>query len=126
MTPKRWLPAILWMVAIFIVSNQPSTDLPDFGLFDLLVKKMGHFLAYAILAYWVQWAWQPGPVSWGWALVITAVYAATDEFHQSFIPGRFASLADVLIDISGGLTALLLTHWRTHYSAPILNRKSSR
>ena len=119
MSFKRWLPALLWMVAIFSVSNQPSTELPNFGLFDLLVKKLGHFLAYAILALLVQRAWQPGFVSWGWALGITAVYAISDELHQTFIPGRFGSFADVLIDTSGALTALLISHyWQSHHHPP--------
>ena len=113
---KRWLPALLWMAAIFVVSNQPATDLPDFGFFDLLVKKGGHFLAYAILALLVQRAWQPGAASWGWALGLTAVYAISDELHQTFIPGRFGSLADVLIDTSGALTALLIAHYRSSAS----------
>ena len=116
MTIKRWLPALLWMIAIFTLSHQPSVELPHFGLLDLLVKKGGHFLAYAILAVLVQRAWQPGPASWGWALLITAVYAISDEIHQTYIPGRFGSLADVLIDISGGLTALLLSHYRLSLS----------
>ncbi|MDI1321017.1 MAG: VanZ family protein, partial [bacterium] len=40
------------------------------------------------------------------ALLLAAVYAATDEFHQSFVPGRTASLGDVLIDITGAFVAL--------------------
>ncbi len=112
MTMKRWLPALLWMIAIFTVSHQSSTGLPFFGFLDLLVKKGGHFLAYAILAVLVQRAWPPGSASWGWALLITAVYAISDEIHQTYIPGRLGSLADVLIDTSGGLAALLLNHYR--------------
>lgn len=112
---KRWLPAILWMMAIFIVSHQPSTQLPHFGLLDLLVKKAAHFLAYALLALLVQRAWWPGQKSWGWALLITAVYAISDEIHQSFVPGRFSSVADIFIDASGGLSALLLSHWYIHH-----------
>lgn len=103
------------MAAIFLISNQPSTQLPQFGFLDLLVKKSAHFLAYALLACLVQRAWWPGQGSWGWALWVTAVYAISDEYHQTFVPGRFGSIGDVFIDISGGLTALLLTHWYVHY-----------
>lgn len=119
---RRWLPVILWMAAIFVVSNQPSSGLPNFGLVDMLVKKVAHFLAYAILAGLVQWAWRPHDRSWLAALLITAVYALSDEFHQAYVPGRFSSLADVFIDISGALTALLLIHWYT-YHRPALGRQ---
>lgn len=102
------------MAAIFIVSHQPATHIPQFGLLDLLVKKGAHFLAYALLAWLIQRAWVSGPGSWGWAMMVTAVYAISDEYHQTFVPGRLGSLADVLIDSSGGLTALLLSHWYTH------------
>ena len=84
---KRWLPALLWMIAIFTVSHQPSTGLPNFGFLDLLVKKGGHFLAYAILAVLVQRAWRPGSASWGWALLITAVYASSDESTKHIFRG---------------------------------------
>lgn len=115
---KRWLPVVAWMTSIFLVSHQPSTGLPDFGLADLLVKKAAHFLAYAFLAWLVQRAWWPGAGSWLGALVITAVYALSDEFHQTYVPGRLGSLADIFIDVSGALSALLVTHWYT-YSRPL-------
>ena len=117
---KRWVPVVVWMVAIFVVSHQPSSELPDFGWIDLLVKKAGHFLAYAILALLTQRAWRPESASWKWAFLITVVYAATDELHQRFIPGRFGSLADVLIDSSGALTALLAKHyWLSVHASPL-------
>ena len=45
----------------------------------------------------------------GISLGISALYAATDEFHQSFIPDRTSSIFDVLIDSSGALTGIILT-----------------
>jgi len=120
---KRWLLVLAWMAAIFVVSDRPPTHLPHFGLIDLLVKKGAHFLAYGLLAWLVQRAWWPGQGSWGWALMITAVYAMSDEYHQTFIPGRSGSVADVLIDISGGLTALLLSHWYAHNRYPVIGNR---
>jgi len=46
-----------------------------------------------------------------WAVVavgIVAAYAALDEFHQSFVPGRGAAVADVLLDTAGGVAAQLI------------------
>jgi VanZ family protein len=41
-------------------------------------------------------------------ILIVAGYAALDEFHQSFVPGRTAAVTDVLLDTSGGAAAQLL------------------
>lgn len=104
----EWLPLLAWMAIIFITSGQTKQELPSFGVWDYLVKKAGHFVAYGVLA-WLAWrvtrGWQRPFL---WAFVITAVYAVSDEFHQSFVPGRLGSAADVLIDCLGALTTLTL------------------
>jgi VanZ family protein len=41
-----------------------------------------------------------------WAILLTILYAVSDEYHQTFVPGRNGQLADVLIDSLGGLIAL--------------------
>jgi len=43
-----------------------------------------------------------------WAFFLTVFYAATDEFHQTFVHGRTGTLRDILIDGFGGMTAWLL------------------
>lgn len=101
----RWLPMLAWMALIVYVSHQPSADIPQFGTWDLLVKKGSHFGAYFILAWLARFALG----RWDWALLLTAVYAVSDEYHQTFIPGRDGNLLDVLIDTLGGLVA-----WASH------------
>ena len=108
----RWLPLLLAMGVIFFVSNQPSTDLPSFGLWDLAVKKTGHFVAYAGLALLALRAVWGGKRPYLTATIIVLFYALTDEFHQTFVPGRNGTLVDVAIDMSGALTCLWLVHWR--------------
>ena len=106
----RWLPLLLAMGVIFFASNQPAADLPNFGLWDLGVKKLGHFLAYALLALLALRAvldWQRPFLVAG---LLVFLYALSDEFHQMFTPGRNASLVDVAIDMSGALTCLWLIH----------------
>ena len=46
------------------------------------------------------------------ALSLVVLFAFSDEFHQSFTPSRTASVYDSLIDITGGLAALLFYFWR--------------
>ena len=116
MVVKRWLFLLLWMGAIFLVSHQPATELPNWGLWDVLLKKGAHFAAYAVLAVLALRAvgdWQRPYV---WAFVITAVYAISDEFHQTFVPGRNGSAWDVLLDAGGGLTALMAMRYRARFS----------
>ncbi len=100
------------MGVIFFVSQQPSNDLPSFGLWDLAVKKTGHFLAYAGLALLALRAVWGGKRPYLTATILVLLYALTDEFHQTFIPGRNGTLVDVAIDMSGALTCLWLVHWR--------------
>lgn len=103
------------MAAIFAFSSIPGSGMPGFGLFDLLVKKGGHALGYALLAlailHWHRPLWDERrppfkKLALAWAL--TALYAASDEFHQSFVPGRMASPLDVLIDAIGAFLGLSL------------------
>ena len=97
------------MGAIFWFSAQPSTELPDFNWAEKLVKKSGHVLGYGILAicYWYGLRMEKDKRWLAWLLTI--FYAATDEYHQSFTPGRFASVWDIaLFDNLGALVALWL------------------
>lgn len=97
------------MLAIFLVSAQPASSLPSFDWADRLVKKAGHVMGYALLATAYWWGLRFRREKWPLAWLLAVVYAITDEFHQSFVPGRFASIWDVLIfDNFGALISLLL------------------
>lgn len=105
----RWLPALTLMGVIFVFSSFPSDDLPNFDLVDRLVKKGGHMLGYALLACSYAYALKLSPKQFWRAWVLAVLYAATDEFHQSFVPGRQASLWDVFFfDAGGAFVALWL------------------
>jgi VanZ family protein len=113
----RWLPAITVMVVIFGLSSIPSKEMPDFGFWDLIVKKGAHVLGYAVLAatYWYGLGFNKD--RWRLALLFALVYAITDEYHQSFVPGRHPSWLDALvIDGSGEGIGLFVM-------SKVLNRK---
>jgi len=103
---KRWLPLLLWMGAIYLVSAQPSDSLPNIGAWDLLVKKGAHFTAYAVLAVLACRVSRGWKRPFLWAFLIAVLYAATDEFHQTFVLGRNGNIWDVMIDTSGVLFGL--------------------
>ena len=83
----------------------------------LIIRKCAHLTEYGILA-WLFWRARRRPVNgdtrpWSWgdaaiALLGVLLYAASDEFHQHFVPTREGSPLDVLIDCTGGALALLL------------------
>jgi VanZ family protein len=118
----RWFPAILVMGLIFIASATPGPKMPGFGYWDVFVKKGGHMTGYALLAASFIHALSKDKRASGFqftaAICITALYAISDEFHQSFIPGRTSSARDVCIDLAGALIGIALWKWiRTHWSA---------
>ena len=107
----NWIPALLIMSVIFWFSSQPSSDLPNFDWADTAIKKGGHILGYALLAwsYWYALHLQPNKRKLAWLLAI--LYAVTDEYHQSFVTGRYPSVWDVLVfDNLGALLALSITN----------------
>lgn len=103
----RWLPAIFMMAIIFYFSSRPGDALPDFHDLDYLVKKAGHVIGYSLLAISLWYALGEIPRRFLSAWVLAVVFAAGDEIHQSFVPGRSATIIDVLIfDGFGALAGL--------------------
>jgi VanZ family protein len=113
-TLLRWLPALVIMLVIFAFSNTPNTHLPQFGIIDTLVKKASHMLGYGLLAvaYWFGLRFEKS--RWWLAVLLAVIYALTDEFHQSFVPGRHPSYVDVFVFDGGGalLAVALVTYFR--------------
>jgi VanZ family protein len=105
----RWIPAVVMMGLIFLASSTPASHLPYFGVLDLLVKKGGHAIGYALLGLSYFYA-LPNRLSIPYralmALFMAILFSLSDEFHQSFVEGRTSTLRDVLIDSSGATLAL--------------------
>jgi VanZ family protein len=112
---RRWGLAILMMLLIFIASSTPGDDLPKFGQFDFDVKKGGHMMGYAILAGGYLHALADKKAItrrlWIMAVLLSGLYAVTDEFHQLFTPGRSSSPVDVLIDTVGAAIGAGIWTW---------------
>lgn len=107
------------MAVIFVASATPGEELPNAGRFDMLVKKGGHFLGYALLgaAYLRGLAWRRRPAirELEVAILMALLYAGSDEIHQRFTPGRTPAVSDVLLDGVGasvGATAWIRRRWK--------------
>jgi VanZ family protein len=133
---KYWLLPLIWMVVIFSASGDSHSFQHSSRILGPLlnwlfpnlaqdkvdaivtgVRKCAHLTEYAVLAF-LFWRALRRPVkrdprSWSWrqagaAVLLVAVYASTDEFHQRFVPSRDASVRDVLIDTTGAILGMLL------------------
>ncbi len=111
----RFGPAALIMLAIFAFSSTPSTSLPNYGAWDWVAKKGAHALGYALLGSAYAHALQPNRrPSLGQSLAavaLAALYASSDEWHQSFTAGRHPASTDVLIDTIGAIVGVSVFRW---------------
>lgn len=77
-----------------------------------IVRKSAHFCEYALLAMAIAFhlsVWKrKGKVLFLLPVVISCLYAITDEFHQTFVPGRAGLWKDAMLDTSGAATGTLL------------------
>lgn len=128
-----WGLLLFWMFIIFNASSQSQLDSP--GLFerfisdsypriveflqanDFWIRKVGHAFVYftlTLLAYWAFSKYSPYYVSGRplpWAMTFSIIYAISDEYHQTLVPGRHGVYTDVLIDAVGIVVAGLLIYW---------------
>lgn len=110
---------LVWAGAIFTLSAQPDlrSGLPD--LWDLVLRKAAHLTEYAVLGWLLLRALAPNGTTnrqRGLAVLLSVLYAASDEVHQSFVPGRTAAALDVLIDAVGGLLGVSVDRFRARRS----------
>jgi len=120
---SKWLPALLMMLVIFLFSAQPASELLVFSWADSIIKKGGHMIGYALLAlsYWRAFDFKEEKRWLAWLLAV--LYAVTDELHQSFVPGRYPSIWDVVIfDNLGALISLWLANRYGKQKRPDPNR----
>ncbi|MEX2210401.1 MAG: VanZ family protein [Gaiellaceae bacterium] len=96
-----WLPVVAWAGIIFGLSSIPGLA-TEFGVWDLVLRKLAHFAEYAVLGFLLVRASAALP-----AFALGVLYAVSDEFHQSFVAGREGAARDVAIDAAGVLAGLV-------------------
>ena len=129
---SRYGPLVVWATLIFIGSSSalsgtntsvvlrpvlwlfPHASEATLALIHFLIRKAGHLTEYAILALLAARAFRTSTrellrTRWFWvSLLFVVAYSLSDEFHQSFVPSRTASIYDSMIDSVGGFVALVL------------------
>jgi VanZ family protein len=107
--------AAAWMSLIFYLSSIPGAQLGPDTLVVNTIKKLGHLFIFGVLAVLYLCALkgrkslpETQGVFYLLSLLLTSLYAISDEYHQSFTPGRHSSGKDVLIDFCGAFTALVI------------------
>ena len=129
---KYWLPLLTWLCVIFVGSTdlmsaeqtsrflvpllrwlKPDISTEALAQVHFFVRKLGHISEYAIFALLLWRALRSGtnlqmklPILFVAAWILCGVFAATDEFHQSFVSSRTASPIDVMTDVCGALIGL--------------------
>lgn len=121
----RSLAPLALMALIFYLSSQPAD--PEVAWWEPIARKLGHIGGYAGLT--LLWSWglagtTSRPVML--AAAISLAYAATDEYHQSFVESRHGTAADVGIDAIGIALAVLAIHWRSIRRPRYLQGRRSR
>ncbi|HEX2271103.1 MAG TPA: VanZ family protein [Pyrinomonadaceae bacterium] len=136
-TISRYLPLILWMAFISFASTGnfsagntsriigplvlwlfPNTTPETLLVIHGITRKLAHFTEYAVLGILAARAFRGSPrpmLRDRWfllSLVLVVVYALVDEYHQSFVPSRTGTIYDSLIDMAGGLMALIVVSRR--------------
>ncbi len=112
-----WGPVVLWCGVIFFFSSVPDLS-TGLGMWDLVLRKGAHAFEFGLLA-WLVWraleghGGMPVPRRFWLTLGFCVLYAASDEWHQGFVPGRVPSGLDVALD---GLGAGLACLWRKRES----------
>lgn len=105
----RIVPALLWMLGIFALSSQGSLPQAP-GISSQLMAVAGHLIAFGVLAILIAWGtgidFSPLSRRMLAAYALTVFYGVSDEIHQSFVPGRYATVQDVAIDAIGAAAGL--------------------
>jgi len=120
---------ITWAGLIFFLSAQSKLPSASKPLIDLVFKQSAHIFVYAVLHFLI---WRAIKITISphnqiklvaVPILLAFIYALTDEFHQSFIPGREATLIDIGFDLMGIIASHYLTHRQKQlHSHTLLNR----
>ncbi|MFD3155958.1 VanZ family protein [Haloimpatiens sp. FM7330] len=130
---KYFIPAIIWMIVIFLFSSQVGRESSknnhfivdvlnklnievikqsDYEFLNFLIRKTAHITEYLILFMLLYYAFRKIKLKNEKikVCIFTVLYACTDEFHQLFIHGRTGKITDVFIDSIGIIIGIIIIY----------------
>jgi VanZ family protein len=152
MSKRKWwmLASFVWMASIFLVTQLPyftgentakviqkgvvtethstntqSVDPVNINELNLMIRKITHVIVFGILAFLLYKTLAAYPFSYILSWILTVIYAVSDEWHQSFMPGRVAAYKDVLFDSLGAFIALFLLYLFTKKKNDTVNKENA-
>jgi len=117
-----------WLLAQILLSLHIHLAPHTFATIHFLIRKLAHCSEYAIFGLLLYHSFKPRhPKDWNarsafGALVVAGLFSLVDEYHQSFVPGRTASLVDCGIDTAGALLGMVVFYAGTRPHASKSNR----
>ena len=108
---KFWFPLVLYSGIIFYISSRPNLKPPLEGFSIDKIFHLGEYIPFGFLLARAFWGLKQQISDKKLTLIAilgSCLYGMSDEYHQSFVPGRFASGLDVLADTLGGFIGALL------------------
>jgi VanZ family protein len=111
-TVVAWLLVVSFAFFIFFLSAIPDLKSSLDEVLDIILRKIAHATEFGLLAYLIFSALEIHKINYKKAIFLASIfallYALSDEYHQSFVPGREMALVDFLIDATGVLMAFFL------------------
>lgn len=107
---RRWSLPAAWALVILTLTSIPASEFAPVGAFAFPgADKLVHAGMYAVLGALLARAIGPGAPQRALGLLLTAVvlFAAIDEWHQRFIPGRTPDVFDGIVDIAGAIVGFV-------------------
>ncbi len=108
-----FFPPVAWAGFIFILSSNSALAGFDISVLDFVFKKLSHMFVYAVLYVLLHrgiimtFDKKYEKKYWLFAFLFVLIYAVSDEYHQSLVPGRYPTLRDVGYDMLGASLAFL-------------------
>jgi VanZ family protein len=105
-----------WLLSQLFLSLHIHLTPQTFATIHFLVRKVAHCTEYGIFGLLLYHSFDPRhPERWNprsafGALVVAGLFSLADEYHQSFVPGRTASLVDCGIDTAGAFLGMVLLY----------------
>lgn len=101
-----WLPPLLWMGVIFILSSIPHLQTTSDPFWNFVTRKLAHIFEYSVLSFLILRAFGfRKPLL---SLFLSLLYSLSDEYHQTFVLSRTGKFSDIIFDLVGILLGIYI------------------